>query len=102
MTQEGVEIMGVRALGMKVVIIEDCRPGHMATGQTATYEGDFPVDDSCAFPNPRMRLQDGSVIWGCECWWKPVEEAGPLPQMQQELEKYKEFVRGLLKEITND
>ena len=23
--------------------------------------------------NPRIRLSDGSVIWGCECWWGEVE-----------------------------
>ena len=24
-----------------------------------------------AFPheNPRIRLDDGSMIWGCQCWW---------------------------------
>lgn len=23
--------------------------------------------------NPRIRLEDGSVIWGYECWWKPLD-----------------------------
>jgi hypothetical protein len=24
--------------------------------------------------NPRIRLDDGSVIWGIECWWKKEKE----------------------------
>ena len=24
--------------------------------------------------NPRIVLDDGSILWGCECWWEPVEE----------------------------
>lgn len=23
--------------------------------------------------NPRLSLADGSVIWGDECWWSPIE-----------------------------
>jgi len=80
--------------GTKVIIIEDCRDGGIATGQTGTYEGRFEVEDF--WPNPRIRLQDGSVIWGYECWWHPVDQAGPLPQMQAELEKHKAWCRDLL------
>lgn len=35
-----------------------------------------PVDDS--FPkdwrNPCIVLDDGRVVWGCQCWWGPVEK----------------------------
>jgi len=24
--------------------------------------------------NPRLDLDDGSVVWGCECWWMPEAE----------------------------
>lgn len=84
--------------GDKVTIIEDCREGHIATGQTATFEGYYDLEtgaDRNAEPwngNPRMRLQDGSEIWGIECWWLPVEHAGPLPQMQEELEEHKRAI----------
>ena len=77
--------------GTKVIIIEDCRKGGIATGQTGTYEGRF--GNTILGPNPRIRLQDGSVIWGYECWWHPVDQAGPLPQMQAELEKHKAWLR---------
>ncbi len=24
-------------------------------------------------PNPKIVLDNGEVIWGCECWWGPAE-----------------------------
>lgn len=24
--------------------------------------------------NPRLDLDNGSTVWGCECWWMPEEE----------------------------
>ena len=83
------------APGTKVIIIQDCRDGGIATGQTGTYEGRFNVEGS-GIPNPRIRLQDGSVIWGYECWWNPVAMSGPLPQMQEELEAHKARLRDVL------
>lgn len=37
-----------------------------------TYEGremisDFPI------PNPKLLLDDGTVVWGYQCWWGPEE-----------------------------
>jgi len=84
--------------GDAVVIVEDCRVSHIATGQTGTFEGYYDLEtgaDRNAEPwngNPRIRLQDGSVIWGIECWWRLVEDAGPLPQMQEELAEHKEMI----------
>ena len=25
-------------------------------------------------PNPKIRLDSGQVVWGCECWWGPEED----------------------------
>lgn len=25
-------------------------------------------------PNPKITLDDGTVIWGCECWWGSEEK----------------------------
>lgn len=46
-----------------------------------TYAGDFvPPSDAegfalelnrCGVENPRIDLDDGKVVWGCECWWGP-------------------------------
>lgn len=35
-------------------------------------------------PNPRIRLDDGKIVWGCECWW------GPEEQLQAKLKSYEE------------
>ena len=28
-------------------------------------------------PNPKIELDNGTVVWGCECWW------GPEPQIKK-------------------
>ena len=43
------------------------------------YDGDFPYapfqdDPSFTITTPRMTLDDGSVVWGPECWWGPEEK----------------------------
>lgn len=52
------------------------------------YEGDFLFGDEGSVepvgfvasllrgqetPNPRIRLDSGQVVWGCECWWGDEE-----------------------------
>jgi hypothetical protein len=64
--------------GTEVVIMQDCRDGGEATGQIGIYEGEFTVlidfmDEKITANSPRIRLQDGSVIWGAECWWSKLE-----------------------------
>lgn len=27
-----------------------------------------------SFPNPKIVLDSGDVVWGCECWWGPEEK----------------------------
>jgi len=50
-----------------------------------TYLGDFvPEDDDVGIfgvsfkelgrKNPRILLDSGDVVWGCECWWGPEEK----------------------------
>lgn len=53
------------------------------------YEGDFVFGDTAStapvgfladglrehgLPNPRIRLDSGQVVWGCECWWGPEDK----------------------------
>jgi len=93
-------------IGEHVLIIDDCRDGGIATGQTGIYEGYFDLDtgeQTEGWPgNPRIRLQDGSVIWGCECWWRPVRTAGPLPAEQAALEEHKADLRAVLELFVDD
>ena len=32
-----------------------------------TAEGKLPAD--YRFTNPRITLDSGAVVWGCQCWW---------------------------------
>lgn len=64
--------------------------------------GDLPqlVDGACIavpFLNPRMRLDDGSVIWGDECWWTPLTDGLTLADAEVDLAQTK----ALLREIGN-
>jgi hypothetical protein len=62
-------------------------------------EGPFamPID------NPRIRLADGSVIWGCECWWQAAETAPvTLEEAKIDLKEFKELLRGLADLLRNE
>jgi hypothetical protein len=66
--------------------------GRLEVFGEGTYEGDFAYGDGDDDPvgqiadivrtlppesrpkNPRIRLDSGGVVWGCECWWCPVEK----------------------------
>lgn len=45
----------------------DAPAGWMADGMR-----DLPEEQRC--PNPRIRLDSGEVVWGCECWWGGEEK----------------------------
>lgn len=42
-------------------------------GVYAGDEAGGPMDQLMEEPwaNPKIQLDDGSVVWGCECWWGP-------------------------------
>lgn len=52
------------------------------------YEGDHPVaPEAGGFnfgqDNPRIKLDNGKTVWGCECWW------GGEARIKSEIEKYR-------------
>ena len=56
--------------------------------------------------NPRIRLEDGTRIWGCECYWKAVEckvapeqIAAVLESDQQGISKFQSMFANLLEAI---
>jgi len=51
--------------------------------------------------NPRIRLTDGSIIWGDECWWGPVEGA-PLEEAKQKLEEHKSLMREAMQALSEN
>ena len=49
------------------------------------YEGDFDPEEGAdgslaeamrelGFKNPRIRLDDGRIVWGIQCWWSAEEK----------------------------
>lgn len=52
------------------------------------YEGDFiPPSDvggfNIRFPNPRLKLDNGDIVWGCEVWWGAEDEIKPIIEAYQ-------------------
>lgn len=43
--------------------------------------------------NPKIELDNGQVIWGCECWWGPVDavekEIAGRPVKEVDIEEYR-------------
>lgn len=37
------------------------------------YQGNEPCPRLGGHPNPKIQLDNGKVVWGCECWWGPEE-----------------------------
>lgn len=33
--------------------------------------------------NPKILLDDGKVVWGCECWWGPEEQIKAMIEKKQ-------------------
>lgn len=60
------------------------------------YEGDEVPDENAVGmgpivrqlqrPNPKIRLDSGKVVWGCECWWYPEEI------VRKKLERYAKVI----------
>ncbi len=58
------------------------------------YEGDFPCPNLGDIPNPRIKLDSGQVVWGCECWWgaedkikRVVEESPAVEEVDIEVHR---------------
>lgn len=52
------------------------------------YEGDeVPPADiggfNLGYPNPKIKLDSGKIVWGCECWW------GSEAAVQQRIEQWR-------------
>ena len=62
--------------GTRIEAIMEVKDGVVKTYGQGTYVGDeCPPDfeDIPGFTNPKLEMDDGSVRWGIDCWWGPVE-----------------------------
>jgi len=48
------------------------------------------------FDNPRIRLEDGSVIWGVECWWEEWHEDLTPEDSQKHLDEHIDLLRKIV------
>lgn len=72
---------------------------------------DFPMKDGASLEppywfsstNPRIKLPDGSTIWGDECWWGDAKNAPPtLEEAQADLEDHKTILRGMAQAMADE
>ena len=59
--------------GARVGAIRDATDSKVNMFGYGVYDGDIKHPD-LGFPNPRITLDDGRIVWGCECWWGPEEK----------------------------
>ena len=66
-------------------------------------EGSPQLEGDCWLhtTNPRIRLSDGSEIWGDECWWQVAEDVSSLEEAQEELKLKKVALRTMF-EVLSD
>jgi hypothetical protein len=51
--------------------------------------------------NPRIRLDDGSTIWGDECWWALIDKDDPpLKDLEKAQEETVEAIKALAQILT--
>jgi hypothetical protein len=79
----------MRQAGMRVYAIIDGNAQKVRLLGFGVYEGDHPAPAGsplAGIPNPRIRLDNGDVVWGFQCWWGAEEKfykSFPFAQIEQ-------------------
>lgn len=60
------------------ILSYDDQAGKVYSFGSGTYEGKFPLPEwalgyNFGQENPKITLDNGDVVWGCECWWGSEE-----------------------------
>lgn len=65
--------------GARVFAMESANDTEVRSFGCGVYEGDFVPTEAAGFfadcakelghTNPRIRLDSGKIVYGCECWW---------------------------------
>lgn len=101
-----------------VKIIRDCRQGtDSANGLSGICLGEYrypdtakkmPDDKYSISPrerinyNPLFLLDNGSYIWGMECWWTFAQDARTQEELQEQVERNIEGIRKTLERVVKD
>lgn len=60
--------MAIVAVGARVGAIREADAEVVVLFGYGVYDGDH-LHPEYGFPNPKITLDNGNVVWGCECWW---------------------------------
>lgn len=60
--------------GTRVIALRNTEPANkkVFTFGAGVYEGDFE-HPRLGISNPRIKLDNGETVWGCECWWDDAD-----------------------------
>lgn len=93
----------MRSPGLRVGAILKATEGTVEFLGYGTYEGDFVPGEAVGMfadamrenkmTNPKINLDSGKVVYGCECWWGSAEE------VDKQLKLYKEVVNVDIDEV---
>lgn len=59
----------MREIGSRVGAIRFANEKTVYLFGYGVYDGDIPCPNLDGIPNPRITLDNGEIVWGCECWW---------------------------------
>ena len=62
--------------GTRVVAIQSVKNGVVKSFGEGVYEGDHILPKEIfgvEFPNPKITLDTGKVVWGFQCWWGEID-----------------------------
>lgn len=73
----------MKQIGDRVLAILGASNGVVKVIGEGIYEGNFVPREAVGqmaealveleVENPRIKLDNGKIVYGCECWWGPVE-----------------------------
>ncbi|MCK4826129.1 hypothetical protein KA005_60855 [bacterium] len=82
-----------------IIDVWDLNGKYLGTGtQERVYGDDLPSwasEFSRLFGHPKITLENGTVLYGVECWWKEKQEA-PLEQL--DFKPFQEAVKSMIKQ----
>lgn len=82
----------MRQIGDRVVAIKSATKDKALIYGKGIYVGDFIPEEAAGWmaemmreikqKNPKIILDDGNVVYGCECWWGPEEKLNQYPSFE--------------------
>ena len=76
---DGSPLPSTHSGSQRVIALLDAKDGIVRSFGAGVYAGNFPPPPegggfNFGQSNPRIDLDNGKTVWGCECWWGPEEK----------------------------